>query len=282
MAPQHRPHILTIDLEDWFHCLEPNPRHWHQFERRIEVEADCLLELLDRHLAKATFFVLGDVAERSPHLIQRIAGCGHEIGTHGMLHEFVYRQTPDEFREDLQKSLRLLEAIVGTAVRAYRAPYFSITRESLWALQILFEEGIRYDSSIFPIRNPRYGIPGARRTPHLIERDLWECPVSVLPTPCGNIPFAGGVYQRFLPWRLIELAVGILERRREPVIVYLHPWELDPGQPRHKTGSRFLRFRHYYGLRRTCEKLTRLLQSARYVTLAEGIGALDAEGSERG
>ena len=274
MSGHRPPCVMTIDLEDWFHCLEPDPSRWGRFPRRIEVGTERLLETLEHCRAKATFFVLGDVAEQSPQLISRIAQQGHEIGTHGMAHRFVYHQTQEEFRADLKQSIDLLQSITGTKICSYRAPYFSITSDSLWALDILEEQGILHDSSIFPVRNHRYGIPGARRTPHRIGARLWEWPVSVLRTPLGNLPFAGGVYFRFLPWPLVRAAVQTIKKRNEPILIYLHPWELDPQQPRVRVGSRFLRLRHYYGLKTTRPKLEKLLSLARFVTMAEGVQML--------
>jgi polysaccharide deacetylase family protein (PEP-CTERM system associated) len=194
-----------------------------------------------------------------------------------MLHQFVYTQTQKEFRDDLRKSLNLLESITYTPVRSYRAPYFSITPESFWALDILREEGILYDSSIFPIRNLRYGIPNARRTPHEVQPGLWEWPVSTLPTALGNIPFAGGVYFRFLPWKFVDGAIRMLEKRNEPVVFYLHPWEMDPDQPRYRTSSRFLNFRHYYNLDKTFKKFERVLRTASYTTITCGANMLKLE-----
>jgi polysaccharide deacetylase family protein (PEP-CTERM system associated) len=267
-------HVLTIDLEDWFHPLEPDPGRWPAYARRAAKGTHTLLDLLRAHGAQATFFVLGDVARNSPDLIREIAASGHEIGTHGMVHQIIGRQTPDEFRRELRDSIYLLESITGNKVQSYRAPVFSINRSTLWALDILREEGIRRDSSIFPIRNPRYGIPQARRTPHEIVPGLWEWPPSTLPTLLGNLPIAGGVYLRLLPECFIRYGIRMLERRGEPVVLYLHPWEVDPEQPRLEVRSRFLRLRHYTGLARTAGKLARILGNARYTSLARAADLL--------
>ncbi len=261
-------HVLTIDLEDWFHCLEPDPAGWDNFVRRAEIELEILLPILDRCHAKATFFVLGDVARAAPQLVPELVRRGHEVGTHGMEHRMLTAQTPAEFRDDLRCSLDLLAAQSGQAVRSYRAPYFTITRDTLWALDILAEEGIRIDSSIFPVRNPRYGIHDAPRTPHRIRPTLTEWPISTLATRLGNVPFAGGVYFRFLPRRYLDFALRVLERRGEPVVFYLHPWEVDPDQPRHRPPSRFLYWRHYFGLRSSAAKLEHVLRRAPFVSLA--------------
>jgi polysaccharide deacetylase family protein (PEP-CTERM system associated) len=268
MIADPRVHILTVDLEDWYHCLEPEPQHWREFEPRIDAVTDHLLLLLQECNAEATFFVLGDVAENHPALIRRILSGGHEIGSHGWHHRFIYAQERAEFREDVFRSIHLLQDLTGLPVRSYRAPYFSVTKASLWALDILRDLGIANDSSIFPIMNPRYGIPDAPRTPHEIRPGLMEWPISTLPMPLVNIPFCGGFYLRLLPWSLVRLGIRILERREEPLLVYIHPWELDRDQPHYQTGSRFLNFRHYYGLNETAAKLRSMLQQTRYSSLA--------------
>jgi len=262
-------HVLTIDLEEWFHGLLPEGTSWMGFERRVEKNTRHLLDILDHHEARATFFVLGDVARHSPKLIQHIIERGHELGSHGMFHQLITRHSPDEFRLDLRQSLEVLEDIGGKRVTSYRAPYFSITAKSLWALDILAEEGIRCDSSIFPIRNHRYGIPKAVRIPHEIRPGLFEWPISTIPSPLGNLPFSGGVYFRFLPLQMVEFGIMHLEQRGEPVVVYLHPWELDPDHPRYFAGAWFLHLRHYCRLRDTERRLARILSLAHYTGLEE-------------
>jgi polysaccharide deacetylase family protein (PEP-CTERM system associated) len=262
-------HVLTIDLEDWFHGLVPDPAQWSGLPRRAELATGRLLDLLDESGARATFFVLADVAAHAPALIRRIAARGHEIGSHGRDHHFVTRQTPDQFGADLAASIACLEDLTGRAVRAYRAPFFSITRASLWALDILAEHGIRHDSSIFPVVNHRYGIPDARRTPHEIRPGLTEWPISVIATRLGNLPFAGGVYFRWLPMCLVEHGFADHEARGQPVVFYLHPWEIDPGQPRRWAGSPFLFVRHYGRLGATEARLRALLAGRRFGSLAE-------------
>ena len=188
--------VLTIDLEDWFHCLEPDQSRWPCFERRAHIGTGKLLELLTRTGSHATFFVLGDVALAQPEVIERIVDCGHEIGSHGMYHNFVSKQSAEEFESDLVKSLDLLRRIAGAECTAYRAPYFSITRKMAWAFDILKRNGITTDSSIFPVRNPRYGDPGAPRRPYEALPGFWEWPIPALPSPVGNVPIGGGVGPR--------------------------------------------------------------------------------------
>ena len=262
-------HVLTIDLEDWFHCLEPDPSRWARLPRRAEATTREILDLLDEHGATATFFVLGDVATHAPALIRELAARGHDVGSHGTSHQLITRQSPAEFRRDLRESLARLEDVTGRPVCSYRAPYFSITRQTLWALDILVEEGIRHDSSIFPVVNHRYGIPDARRSPHWVRPELMEWPISVMRTPLGNVPFSGGVYFRWLPMALIERGFASVAASGDPVVFYLHPWELDPDHPRYFTGSPFLFVRHYGRLRGTRDRLRGLLARHRFGSLAQ-------------
>jgi polysaccharide deacetylase family protein (PEP-CTERM system associated) len=197
--------VLTIDMEDWFHSLDYFPSNWNSYEKRIEYGTDKILDLLARKGSTATFFVLGDVAANHPRLIKRISDEGHEIGSHGYNHKFIYKQTKLEFKEDLKKSLNLLSGLTGRQILSYRAPYFSITKKSLYAFEILMEEGIRLDSSIFPVINHRYGIPDNERLPYRLENGLWEWPITTYRTFLGNIPFSGGVYFRFLPIPIFQL-----------------------------------------------------------------------------
>lgn len=265
---------MTIDLEEWFHGLEPDNSRWPEYPRRVDIGTNKILDVLSQYKSSATFFILGDVAKNNPQLIKEISAAGHEIGSHGMIHRFVYQQCPDSFREDLRQSLDLIQNITGQKCASYRAPYFSITRQSYWALDILKKEGIIHDSSIFPIRNYRYGNRSARRLPHQVIPGLWEWPVSTIPSPLGNIPCGGGVYFRFTPWRLTDMAIKALERKSEPSIFYLHPWEVDPGQPKFKRGSSFLRFRHYWGLNKTLDKLKQILRRHKFMSLQQGFESL--------
>ena len=200
--------VLSIDLEDWFHSLDYNQENWNNYERRIEHGTRKILELLDTKNSKATFFVLGEVAENHPELIREISNEGHEIGSHSYYHKFIYQQSASEFRDDLKRSLNLLEDLTGEKIISFRAPYFSITKESLWAFDILKEERIEIDSSIFPVLNHRYGIPSAERFPHQLKNGIWEWPITTFKTFVGNFPFAGGVYFRFLPLAVTKLLIS--------------------------------------------------------------------------
>jgi polysaccharide deacetylase family protein (PEP-CTERM system associated) len=250
---------LTIDIEDWYHCVDRDPANWHRYEDRVDIAMRQTLDVLDQMNVKATFFVLGHVAEHHSDIIAELDEAGHEIGSHGQEHRFVYRQTPDEFRTDVAASKRLLDSIVSGSVRGYRAPYFSITRQSQWALPILRELGFDYDSSVFPAWNHRYGISDAPRLPYDHASGVREWPISVCPIGRMRVPFAGGFYFRFWPYRLISKMIERANNRAEPVMFYLHPWELDPSQPR-ITMPIGLRWRHYLALDKTADKLRMLLR----------------------
>jgi len=263
--------ILTIDLEDWYQGIELAPFRWSECEDRVEESAGLLLEMLDESGTKATFFVLGSVAEKFPKLVKEIAKLGHEIGTHGYGHELIYKTSPDDFASDIKKSINILEDILGTPVKGHRAPYFSITDNSLWALDVLVESGIQYDSSIFPISNYRYGIADAPRYPHNIETQsgsILEIPISTVQMLGKNLSFTGGFYLRFFPYSLIKRAVRRINSEGLPAVVYLHPWELDPEHPRIDLPLR-ISLTHYHNLTSTREKLRRLLRNFDFGTVAD-------------
>jgi polysaccharide deacetylase family protein (PEP-CTERM system associated) len=267
------PNILTIDLEDWY--MEAPVRRWRSFPDRVEPDTEALLELLARHGARATFFVLGCLAERHPGLVKRVAQCGHEIALHGLWHDMVYEKTPARFGEELRRARALVEQAAGTHVRGFRAPYFSIIRRSLWALPIIASCGLTYDSSIFPTWHFRYGIPGWRRFPHRIDLSrfggsgtLLEIPISTVRLAGLHLPFSGGAYLRLLPYRLVCRAIRSLNAQGHPAVVYLHPWELDPEQP-HMGGAALFRLRHYVGLRRVRKKLERMLHDFQFTTVGD-------------
>jgi len=261
---------FTIDLEDWYQGLEIDYTNWSRFESRIERSTDSLLELLDKFRVKATFFILGYVAEQHPQLIKKIASQGHEIGSHGFSHRFIYNLSPSQFREELQRSRKILEELSNQKVVSFRAPFFSITKSSIWALSVLGEEGFLYDSSVFPIRNYRYGLPSAPSTPFKIELNgnssLAEYPISTIKMFKLNFPFSGGAYFRLFPWWLTRKCIYKLNQQNIPVIFYIHPWELDPGQPKLKLPKR-ISLTHYANLKTTHKKLAKLLSDFRFTTL---------------
>ena len=257
---------MSVDVEDYFHVSVFDglvPRHrWNDLESRVCANTDRLLGIFDEAGIKATFFVLGWVAERFPELVARIAGLGHEIASHGYAHRLVYDQTPDAFREDVRRAKVLLEQAGGCKVGGYRAPSYSITPRSLWALDILIEEGHWYDASIFPIVHDRYGIPVSARHAYEVRRPagtLMELPGSTVRLGPVNLPVGGGGYFRILPYSWTQWGIARLNRERHAAVFYLHPWEIDANQPRLAAGA-LGRFRHYRNLDQTERRLRRLLR----------------------
>jgi polysaccharide deacetylase family protein (PEP-CTERM system associated) len=261
---------LTVDVEDYYQVgvfqkgIERG--EWPSFESRVERNTDELLDLFGRHGAKATFFCLGGIAERNPDLVRRIVGAGHELGSHGFDHQPVHEMTPESFREDVERTRKLLEDLSGAAVLGFRAPSFSITKKTLWALDALLDAGHAYDSSIFPIRRPDYGIPGSPRTPHVLTtpsgRSIPELPMTVATFLGRAIPVSGGGYFRMFPYAVTRWGLSKANREGRPAVFYMHPWEIDAGQPdlRHRTNA-LGAFRHYVGLRGAAAKLEKLLAS---------------------
>jgi polysaccharide deacetylase family protein (PEP-CTERM system associated) len=237
-----------------------------------------LLAIFDDHGIKATFFVLGWVAERFPRLVAQIAELGHEIASHGYGHRLIYDQTRRAFREDVRRAKDLLESTSGAPVLGYRAPSYSVTPRSLWALDVLIEEGYTYDSSIFPIRHDRYGIPQSARHPYFIHRPagmLLEAPASTAAFGPVNLPIAGGGYFRILPYRWTRWGIHGINREGRAAIFYLHPWEIDPDQPRLRAGL-LSRFRHYRHLDQTETRLRRLLADFEFGRMKDVLSATPA------
>ena len=268
-------HFFTVDVEEHFQvsAFEGSVRRedWGRHPSRVERNVDALLELLDRHDARGTFFVLGCVGEKHPSMVRRIAAAGHEVASHGHDHRRVTHQSAGDFRRSVRKSKSILEGIAGTAVSGFRAPSFSIVPGVEWAFDVLLEEGYIYDSSLFPIRrSAHYGYPSAPRGPHWIERAtgrLLELPLTTLRRGRLNIPASGGAYFRIFPFALTRTALSECERRGVPGMFYIHPWEIDPGQPR-ISASLGSRLRHYTGLHRTAGRLARLLGKFRFDSVA--------------
>lgn len=266
---------LTIDVEDYFQvaALAEAVRYddWDSMEYRVEANTDRILALFEEADVKATFFTLGWVAERSPKLVKRIADAGHEVASHGYSHQLIYNQTPDVFRDETRRSKEILEEILGRAVTGYRAASYSITNQSRWALDILAEEGFTWDSSIFPVRHDRYGMPGTPRWPHRLTTDkgyeLAEFPLSTLKLPGYTLPIAGGGYFRLFPYWFSDWGLGSINRQGQPFVFYLHPWEVDPGQPRLDV-KWFSRFRHYNNLDVCEQRLAQLLKRFRFTTMS--------------
>ncbi len=258
---------LTVDVEDWFQVSalagSIAREDWPRMESRVERNTERLLELFDRAGVRATFFVLGWIAERYPGLVRAIAAAGHEVASHGYSHRLIYEQTQADFREETRRSKAMLEDQIQRPVYGYRAASYSITRASLWALDEIAAAGFTWDSSIFPVHHDRYGIAGFERWPHRLQTpsgyDLVEFPLTTWRLGGVNMPIAGGGYFRLYPYPLTRLGLHSVNRRDAwPFIFYLHPWEIDPGQPRVKTPI-LSRFRHYNNLRRCAGRLERLL-----------------------
>jgi polysaccharide deacetylase family protein (PEP-CTERM system associated) len=263
---------MTVDVEDYFHVAalakSIDRSKWDSMEYRAEASTRLLLDLFDESKIRATFFVLGGVARRSPELIREIAGRGHEVASHGMSHKLVFNQTPEEFASETYESKALLEDIIGASVLGYRASTYSITNRSLWALDILNEAGFAYDSSIFPIRHDVYGIPDASQVPSRIATpkgaSIVEFPMSTAPMFGTRIPVSGGGYFRLLPYWLTRTGLRKLNLElSRPFIFYLHPWAVDPWQPRVKAGWKS-RLRHYTNLDRCEARLRRLIGEFRF------------------
>lgn len=275
-------HHFTVDVEEYFQVLALEPyvprSRWDSIARRVQLGVHLLLDLLAKHDARATFFTLGWVAEREPGLVREIAERGHEVASHGSDHRRVTTITRDEFRESVRGSKRTLEDITGRPVFGYRAPSFSIPRGTEWALEILLEENYRYDSSLFPVRRKGYGFVGGTRDPHrlkLATGTIDEVPPVTLEIGGAVFPAAGGAYFRHLPYALVESALLSAERRGVPGTFYIHPWEVDPNQPRLRT-SFLTRMRHYGGLTRTVPRLERLLSAFRFQPIAATLGLHEA------
>lgn len=278
MPNEFRPiHCLSFDIEEHFQvsAFESAIRrqNWDHLESRVERNTDKILELIELRGFKATFFILGWVAERRPKLVRRIFEGGHEIASHGYSHELVASQTPQEFREDVRRTKAILEDLTGQHVYGYRAPSFSITKKSVWALSILCEEGYVYDTSIVPTIHDRYGMPNAPSIVHQFRTEsgiIWEIPPSTV-SICGmRVPIGGGGYFRIFPYWVFRALFRKAETTDSPLVTYFHPWEVDPDQPRME-GSCLSRFRHYTNLHRTHERLSRLLNDFAFAPIKEVI-----------
>ena len=273
---------LTVDVEDYFHvsAFEGSiSRHdWDKHPLRVAENTRRLLDMFDDRQVKATFFVLGWVAERSPDLVKEIATRGHEVACHGYSHQLVYNQSPDVFKMETLRSKGLLEDIIQSPVHGYRAASYSITERSRWALDILAEAGFDYDSSIFPVRHDRYGMPGTPVSPYRLEteggRTITEFPLSTANLLGYHLPIAGGGYFRLYPYMVTRLGLSQINRKDRPFIFYLHPWEIDVDQPRIQT-TWMSRFRHYNNLEKTEPRLTRLMDDFSFSTVQDVLMGLD-------
>ena len=276
---------LTIDVEDYFQvsafAAEVPVSRWDSFESRVCHNTNRVLDILATAGTHGTFFVLGWVAERFPQLIKRIHNEGHELASHSHEHRLVYETTPETFTRDLRRARAAIEDATGVRVAGYRAPSYSITEQSLWALDVLIDEGYRYDSSIYPIHHDRYGIPGWPRHIHRVERNagsIWELPGSTIARGGANLPIGGGGYFRLLPYSWTRHGIASVNQREgRPVIFYLHPWEIDADQPRIRAGA-LSRFRHYYNLSQTESRLRRLLGEFKFGRVADVLAQHEPSG----
>jgi polysaccharide deacetylase family protein (PEP-CTERM system associated) len=271
--------VLSIDVEDWFQVenyAHTIPREqWPRCELRVANNVRRLLDLLTAADVRATFFVLGWVAERLPELVRDIARAGHEVASHGWSHTPIWRLSEAAFADEVSRSRALLEELSGQPVIGYRAPTFSITTSTVWALEVLRRAGYAYDSSIFPVRHDRYGIADAPTTVHRRAGGIWELPLAVLELGGARLPVAGGGYFRLYPLSLTRWAIRRLERAGRPAVVYMHPWEFDPGQPRVRGLGPLRAFRHRVGIGRNARKLVSLLREFRFAparTVLEQLG----------
>jgi polysaccharide deacetylase family protein (PEP-CTERM system associated) len=265
---------FTVDFEDWYQGLEIGPSDWAGYARRLEPATRRLLDVLGEAGVKATFFVLGIAAEEHPELVRLIARQGHELATHGHSHALVYQLSPQTYRTELERSIRVIEDLAGTKVLGHRAAFFSITRQSTWALDLLVELGVRYDSSIYPVLNYRYGIDDAPRWPHPLTaggRSIVEFPISTWRLAGRNVPIAGGAYFRLYPYAFTRMGFRSINRQGQPAVFYIHPWELDPGQPRIRLPRR-IALTHYANLGATEGRLRRLLRDFRFAPMKDVLG----------
>jgi len=270
-------HILSVDVEDYFQVEafagQVSRESWDSWPSRVVANTQRVLDLFDAHQAKGTFFLVGWVAARFPHLVREIQSRGHELACHSYWHRTVYSLSEKDFREDTKQAKHAIEDASGVAVKGYRAPSWSITKNCLWALDILAEEGFTYDSSIYPIHHDLYGVPGAKRFPYMHKcgngMELLEFPPATLRFLATNFPVAGGGYLRIFPSAYTELAFRTFEKNYgERVVVYLHPWELDPEQPR-VAGPLKSRLRHYTSLRRMEAKVGAVLKRHKFAPFSD-------------
>lgn len=286
--PESIVHAMSVDVEDYFHVSVfdglVSRAEWPAMQSRVTTNTGRLLDLFDEFRVRSTFFVLGWVAERHPDLVREIARRGHEIASHGYAHRLIYDQTPREFRADIHRAKQLLEEASGCTVCGYRAPSYSITPRSLWAFDVLIEEGYAYDSSIFPIHHDRYGIPLSAREPYVVERTagrLVEIPAATQRWLGVNMPVSGGGYFRIFPYVWTRWSIDRVGRHEHrPVVFYVHPWEIDPDQPRLAAGW-LGRFRHYRHLAETEQRLRRLLTDFRFDTVGAVASAVSSRAPER-
>jgi len=272
---------ITIDVEDYYQVeafsSTVRRNQWDDFPSRVLRNSEKMLKLFDKFKVKGTFFVLGCVAEKNKGIVEEIHAEGHEVACHGYSHKMILRQSKEEFRNETIKAKSLLEEIINEPIKGYRAATYSITRKNLWALEELMNIGFEYDSSIFPIKNDRYGISNFSRMPCIIgtgEKSIKEFPISTARVLGVNFPISGGGYFRLFPYGLTKKGLLSVNKENIPFVFYLHPWEIDPGQPIIKGVSKSTRFRHYVNLDKTEAKLERLLSDFSFDRIDRVLGKL--------
>ncbi|MFO8080426.1 MAG: DUF3473 domain-containing protein [Armatimonadota bacterium] len=271
---------LTVDVEEYFCYAYPGDvlpcERWGELESRVVPHTLETLRILELNDIRATFFVLGWVAEREPYLLREIRARGHEIGSHGYFHELVFRQSPESFRDDVRRSIDVIGDVTGEMPIGYRAPSFSINDSCLWALDVIAELGFTYDASIFPVRMRHYGANGVLRTPHRMENGLWEFPAATMEIGGTELPFGGGGYFRLYPFMVTRWATHRLNSAGRPAMIYLHPWELDPNPPV-KPNSRLHRFQHTVNLAKTRSRLLHLCSEFDFAPMGEVLAHLKGQ-----
>ena len=268
---------FSVDVEDWYQVSDFEDRipleQWDQYESRVVRNTRKILGILNEFNVTGTFFILTWNALRHPELVQEIVEAGHEIATHGHTHRLVYEQGRERFAEDLLQSLEILRAVPGVEVLGYRAPSFSVTAKSMWALDVMLEAGLCYDSSVFPVQDPLYGIPGAQRFPFTIHeregRSLAEFPMTTMQLGGRNFPLGGGAYLRLLPYKYMQWGMRRVNQENQPAVVYLHPWEIDPEQPRLPIRGKRGFSTHYWRLEGMEAKLRRLLSDFKFAPIRD-------------
>ena len=287
MSDRAARHCFSADVEEWFqvNAFEPyvDRDTWDSRESRVEASPDRILGLLADANATGTFFTLGWIADRHPALVRRIADAGHEVASHGYWHQRIPTITPEAFRDDVRRAKQSLEQVTGVAVAGYRAPSFSLTDSVAWAAEILIEEGHQYDSSRFPIRRSGYGSNRALAVPHWMDTKagaLLELPPAVWEVMGVRVPIAGGGWLRQLPFPVIRSGYNALAAAGTTGMFYIHPWELDPGQPRLSVPM-LTRIRHYRGMETTADRIAVLLSDASYVTARSYIASLHSSSLPR-
>lgn len=267
---------LSIDLEDWFCVYNLSQvikrEEWENYDLRVVENTKRILSLLDRHQVTATFFVLGWIAEQAPDLIREIDQRGHEIATHGYSHTVITAMTPESYEEDLKKAIQITKQCVDQEILGYRAPSFTITPKTMWAIDILTRNGIRYDSSVFPISyHPDYGVPDAPLSIYKHNDSLIEFPLTCVKIMGRTIPCCGGGYFRIFPYFVTRYLLRLCNGGGRPAIFYFHPWEIDPDQPRVKLSWQKT-FRHYFNLTKTFNRLDRLLSDFEFTSVRRVLG----------